>query len=34
VHKLMMKTVTGHFVCAVDSALNVTGLNQLLTVKW
>jgi hypothetical protein len=33
VHKMMMKTVAGHFVCGVGNPLNVIGLNQLLTAK-
>jgi hypothetical protein len=33
IHKMKMKTVTGHFVCGVDNPLNVLGLNQLLTAK-
>jgi hypothetical protein len=33
VHKMMMKTVTGYFVCGVDSPLNVIVLNQLFTAK-
>jgi hypothetical protein len=38
VYKIIMKTMTGHFVCGVDSPLNVIGLmkhkgNQILTAK-
>jgi hypothetical protein len=38
VYEIIMSTMTGHFVCAVDSPLNVLGLvkhkeNQMLTAK-
>jgi hypothetical protein len=37
-YKIIMKTMKGHFVCGVDSPLNVIGLmkhkeNQILTAK-
>jgi hypothetical protein len=38
VYKIIMETMTGHFVCGVDSPLNVIGPmkhkeNQILTAK-